>query len=150
MGSRVKSDKPDMDNRERIHEFVDAFYSRMLRDEVLAPIFLDVAAIDLEKHLPLIRAYWEKLLLGGRDYRRHTMNIHRELDARRALQRSDFERWLTLFDTTIDALFAGPYTQRAKQTAGRIATNMHNTLNPEAAVAEIEPVASIQVPLPGR
>ena len=121
--------RPDLDSPERIREFVDAFYGRMLRDPQLAPIFLDVAAIDLDKHLPLIRSYWEKLILGSGDYKRHTMNIHRALHAKRALQPADFERWLHLFHTTVDERFEGSKAERAKQVAAHIAANMNKSLN---------------------
>jgi hypothetical protein len=56
--------KPDLDSPEHIRRFVHAFYAHLLNDEQLAPIFLDVAQIDLQKHLPLICSYWEKLLLA--------------------------------------------------------------------------------------
>lgn len=121
--------KPDLDNPERIREFVEAFYGKLLRDEQLAPIFLDVARIDLDKHLPLIRSYWEKLLLGSADYRRHTMNIHRAVHNKRELNPADFERWLGYFHSTIDELFAGEHAARAKQIASYIATNMQKALN---------------------
>lgn len=133
--------RPDLDSPERVRIFVEAFYDGMLQDAVLGPIFLDTAAIELDKHLPLIRAYWEKLLLGAREYRRHTMNIHRELADKRPLQRSDFERWLTFFVATMDQRFAGPHAERAKMLAGNIATNMYNTLHPETPVDAIHPVA---------
>lgn len=135
--------RPDLDSSQRIREFVDAFYYRMLRDPVLAPIFLDVAAIELEKHLPLIRAYWEKLLLGEKNYRRNTMDIHRRLAARRTLDRRDFERWLGLFHAVLDRRYAGPHADRAKLIAGRIATNMHNALNPASPVERIQPVEPV-------
>lgn len=135
--------RPDLDSSQRIHAFVDAFYAAMLQDPVLAPIFLDVAAIDLEKHLPLIRAYWEKLLLGEKNYQRNTMNIHRQLAAKRPLERSDFERWLGLFHAVLDGRYAGPYAERAKLIARRIATNMHNALNPAGCAAPIQPVMPI-------
>lgn len=135
--------RPDLDSRERIHMFVDAFYRRMLQDPELAPIFLEVAEIDLDRHLPLIRAYWEKLLLGEKGYKRHTMNIHRDLDAERRLRRRDFERWLALFQLTVDSLFAGPHADRAKQTAQRIATNMHAALNPDTPAQDIQPADEI-------
>lgn len=115
---------PDLDSPEHIRAFIEAFYRRLLADPVLGPIFTQVAEIDLERHLPLICAYWEKLLLGGRDYRRHTMDIHRELHARRPLQQRDFERWLHLFETTLDAGFGGPRTEQARRTARQIAANM--------------------------
>ena len=73
--------RPDLDSAEHIAAFVDAFYERVLADPQLAPIFLDTAGVDLAQHLPHIRAYWEKLILGREGYRRHTMNIHRALHA---------------------------------------------------------------------
>ena len=59
-------DKPDLDSRENIERFVDLFYERLLADEQLAPIFVDIAEIDLAVHLPHIKDYWCKLLLGER------------------------------------------------------------------------------------
>lgn len=123
--------KPDLDSPERIRIFVEAFYAKLLRDEQLAPIFLDVANIDLEKHLPLICSYWEKLLLGDSSYRRHTMNIHRAVHSKRPFTAADFERWLEFFQATVDARFAGPRADRAKQTAAYIASNMNKSLNPD-------------------
>jgi hemoglobin len=120
--------QPDLDSPERIREFVNAFYARLLKDEQLAPIFLNVANIDLQNHLPLICSYWEKLLLGGTDYRRHTMNIHRAVHAKRPLRKADFERWLQYFYATIDDNFAGPHAERAKQVAAHIAVSMHRAL----------------------
>lgn len=124
------AEKPDLDSPERIRSFVEAFYARLLRDEQLAPIFLDVANIDLKKHLPLICSYWEKLLLGDSSYRRHTMNIHRVVNSKRPFTAADFDRWLDFFRTTVDESFAGPSAQRAKQTAAHIAANMLKSLNP--------------------
>jgi len=121
-------DKPDLDCREHIDRFVDLFYERLLAHEELSPIFLDVAQIDLAQHLPHIKAYWYKLLLGQKSYQRHTMSIHRELHARRPLRREDFEAWLALFSGTVDANFAGPYAERAKTVAASIAANMAKTL----------------------
>lgn len=116
--------KPDLDKRETIEEFVDRFYRRILSDSRLAPIFLDIAAIDLEVHLPHIKDYWCKLLLGERGYKRHTMNIHRQLHARQPLQADDFQRWLALFNATLDEHYAGEGSERARRVAAAIAANM--------------------------
>jgi hemoglobin len=120
--------KPDLDSRQHIEDFVRRFYARILKDEVLAPIFMDVAAIDLATHLPHIVDYWCKLLLGEQQYQRHTMNIHRRLHARRELARGDFARWLEFFTTTADTHFAGENTERAKRIAASIAGNMERSL----------------------
>jgi hemoglobin len=120
--------KPDLDSRAHIEAFVDAFYARLLADQQLAPIFLDVAAIDLAVHLPHIKDYWCKLLLGEQGYQRHTMNIHRRLHARRPLTAADFERWLGHFHATADEGFSGPNVDRAKRIATSIAANMQVSL----------------------
>jgi hemoglobin len=117
-----------MDSRANIERFVDLFYERMLADEILAPIFVDVAEIDLAVHLPHIKDYWCKLLLREQGYQRHTMNIHRQLHGKRALREEDFERWLAFFVTTVDANFQGPYAERARQVAASIAANMKKSL----------------------
>ena len=120
--------RPDLDSREHIEFFVDRFYERMLADEQLAPIFVDVAQIDLAVHLPHIKDYWCKLLLGDAEYRRHTMNIHRQLHSKRALQAQDFQRWLNFFAATVDDYFVGERAERAKQVAASIAANMQKSL----------------------
>jgi hemoglobin len=121
--------KPDLDCRENIEAFVDQFYQRILADPQLAPIFLDVAEIDLAVHLPHIKNYWCKLLLGEQNYRRHTMNIHRQLHSKRTLHKQDFDRWLATFISTVDDGFAGERTERSKVIAGTIADNMRRGLD---------------------
>lgn len=115
---------PDLDSPERIAEFLQYFYAKLLKDPVLAPIFIDVAKIDITTHLQHIQAYWEKLLLGKDDYHRHTMNIHRQLHGKRALTKADFDRWLDFFVCTVHEHYAGPTAERAVLVAGHIAANM--------------------------
>ena len=119
---------PDLDSRANIERFVDLFYQRMLADEILAPIFVNVAEVDLAVHLPHIKDYWCKLLLGERGYRRHTMNIHRVLHGKRALAPGDFQRWLGFFTATVDDNFSGQGAERAKRIAATIAANMQKGL----------------------
>jgi hemoglobin len=124
----AQAQKPDLDCRKNIERFVDLFYQRLLADEQLAPIFVDVAEIDLTVHLPHIKNYWCKLLLGEKGYQRHTMNIHRQLHGKRPLQKQDFQRWLAFFVATVDEGFAGERAERAKQVATSIAANMEKSL----------------------
>ena len=119
---------PDMDSAAKVERFVDLFYQRLLADKALAPIFLDVAAVDLDVHLPHIKGYWRKLLLGETAYQRHTMNIHRSLHVKQALTPADFERWLSLFTRTVDDHFAGERADRARRVAAAIAANMQKSL----------------------
>jgi hemoglobin len=119
---------PDLDNQQRIDEFVDRFYARLLNDQELAAIFLDVAQVDLQVHLPHIKSYWAKLLLGSSEYQRHTMNIHRQLNDKQLLTAENFSRWLELFQNTVDESWAGPRAERAKRVAATIADNMQVAL----------------------
>lgn len=118
----------DLDSRDNIARFVELFYQRILKDPELAPIFVDVARIDLAIHLPHIVDYWCKLLLGDRVYTRHTMQIHRDLHAHHPLTPADFERWLALFTSTLQSNFTGAKTERAELIATRIACNMQGAL----------------------
>lgn len=120
--------KPDLDCKDNIQRFVELFYARILKDQQLAPIFLDVAEINLDKHLPLISSYWQKLLLGDTAYQRHTMNIHRALHNKQSLTEANFSRWLQLFNTTLDAGFEGPKANRARLLALNIAQNMQRSI----------------------
>ncbi len=121
-------DKPDLDSKKQIKAFIELFYQQILKDDLLAHIFLEVAEIDIPEHLGIIRRYWEKLLLGENDYTRHTMNIHRTLHAKYPLSDIEFDRWLALFTATLEDNFVGEKTERAKKLAQNIAANMENTL----------------------
>lgn len=118
----------DLDNAENIADFIDRFYDKVLNDEILRPIFVDVANIDLSQHLGHIRAYWQKLLLADDAYDRNTMEIHRQLDSRFPLQPEAFSRWLKLFIETAETSFSGPSTDKAIRIATNIAGNMEDRL----------------------
>jgi hemoglobin len=49
--------------------------------------------------------------------------------ARTAFGAVHYERWLDLFDTTLDELFAGPTAEVAKGRARRMASAMRRLLN---------------------
>ncbi|MCK5880343.1 MAG: group III truncated hemoglobin [Sinobacterium sp.] len=118
----------DLDSKENIEEFVSSFYDKVLADKQLAPIFHDVAGIDIKQHLPRICSYWEKLLLGDKAYKRHTMNIHREINAKQRFTNDDFERWLQHFTQTANEEYQGEKTSRAVVIATTIAKNMQLAL----------------------
>ena len=120
--------KSDLDSPEAIELMVECFYSKIESDPRLSRIFFELGKVDLDKHLPHIKRYWEKLLLSNPGYDRHTMNIHRALHEKVNLGPSDFERWLALFMETIDDSFSGPLAKRAKKVASNVAGNMSSSL----------------------
>lgn len=126
---------PDLDTESAIDAFIDRFYARLLCDELLTPVFLDVAHIDLETHLPRIKTYWHKMLLGRRTYRRHMMAVHRRIDQQAPFEAAHYERWLSLFEAVLDETAEGPYALRARLLARRIAGNMRRNLEAGRAAA---------------
>lgn len=125
----VRDGYPDLDTPEHIDRMVALFYERILNDPLLAPVFLEVAKINLDEHLPLIAAYWKKMLLGDPAYRRHMMAKHRAVDSKQRLTGAHHERWLGLFLANLDDHFAGPQTDRARRIAGRVINNLYDQLS---------------------
>jgi hemoglobin len=126
--------KKDIANREDIDRLMNAFYSRALVDEVIGYIFTDVAKLDMEHHLPVIGDFWETLLFQTGEYARHGRNplrVHAELDKKTSLMPGHFERWLLIFNETVDQLFEGPVSDYVKLRAEAIAGNMLRYLGRE-------------------
>lgn len=121
-------DKTDLDTVDNIRLFVDLFYQKIFQDALLAPIFTEVAKINVSEHKQHIYAYWQKLLLADPAYQRNTMEVHRQLNARQRLRPVEYQRWLALFRQTADEGFEGQYTQRAVKIAENIAGNMEDRL----------------------
>lgn len=120
----------DIDNREDIERLISAFYDKMLDDIVLGFIFTDIAKVNLEKHLPIICDFWENVLFNKPVYTRgpEVIGVHIELDKKIRLKKGHFTRWLYLFHTTVDELFEGIISDRAKKRATSIAQLMQKKL----------------------
>jgi hemoglobin len=119
----------DLDDPEAIARLIDAFYARVRVDPTLAPVFTHVAGIDLDRHIPVIRAFWRKMLLGHPDYARNMVARHAAVHTRLPLRARHFDRWLALFTRTVDDHFTGPGAERAKLLARRIAANLERNLD---------------------
>jgi len=122
----------DITTRADIERLVDTFYERVRADEILAPIFDDVAHTDWERHLPKMYDFWETVLFGAPAYRGQPIGIHVELATRVALGQREFGRWLALFADTVDAAFLGPQADETKRRAHRIANVMQHHIRKAA------------------
>lgn len=118
----------DIESPQDVAQMVEAFYQRVYQDEVLRPMFAEVASVDLRQHLPKMNSFWNTVLFGERSYRGNPMEVHRLLDAKKPLNECHFIRWLSLFRLTVDELFQGPNAERAKAAAQRINTNIEFNL----------------------
>jgi hemoglobin len=143
------SPRADIATREDCERLVRAFYTRALADPVIGFIFVDVAHLDLDAHVPRITAFWETILLGARSYGGGAFRPHAVLNTRVRLRRGHFERWLWLWSTTVDELFAGPRAELAKAHAVRVATAFHARLEglPVDAVDDVTAAPSDSQPV---
>ena len=118
----------DIETRSDCERLVRAFYGRALVDPVIGWIFVDVAQLDVEAHVPQIASFWETILLGARSYGGGAFRPHAALHARVRLRAGHFERWLWLWRTTVDDLFEGERAELAKSHASRVAQAFHARL----------------------
>lgn len=116
--------KRDIENIADITLIISNFYKLAMIDELIGYIFTDIAKIDLTHHIPKIANFWEGVLLNGNNYRGNPMLRHIELNEKTALQPEHFERWLQLWNNTIDANFEGENADLAKYRADLIAQTM--------------------------
>lgn len=101
---------------------IDTFYVKVQSDELLGPVFNDVAQVDWPRHLPVMYAFWEFLLLGQSDgYRGNPIQKHFDLHQKHRLKAEYFDRWVEIFQATVDELFTGPKAEDAKFRAFAIA-----------------------------
>jgi hemoglobin len=110
------------------------FYESALADEVIGYIFTDVAKLDLEVHLPIIGDFWESLLFGTGAYQSHGRNpliIHRALHLKERLTPAHFDRWLRIFELSVDQQFSGERAEMIKKRANSIAAQFQRFLDPD-------------------
>jgi hemoglobin len=124
----MTAERPDIHDRADCERLVRAFYGRALTDPVIGFIFVDVARLDLEAHVPRIASFWETILLGAQTYGGGAFRPHAVLNTKVRLRAGHFERWLWLWRTTVDELFAGERAELAKSHAERVARAFHARL----------------------
>lgn len=121
--------KPDIADRDDVWTLIDAFYTRAFADEMLGPVFVEIAKMDLAAHMPVMCDFWETVLFNKRLYRGNAFQPHAVLDAKVTLDDAMFDRWLTLWGVTVDERFSGPIADRAKLQASRIAKSIRHRLS---------------------
>ena len=102
-----------------IETLVRAFYARVRRDPLLAPIFESRIA-EWEPHLGNMFAFWSSLTLQTGRYHGQPMAKHMPLlvDARH------FDRWLALFEETARDVCPPAAAERFIERARRVAESL--------------------------
>ena len=111
----------DLDTPEEIAEMVRRFYADVAMDDLLGPMFNDVARVDWGDHLPKLTAFWCRALLGMPGYSGNPFRAHATVHGKRAFTPAHFERWLSLFHETLELGWKGPCADRAGELAENVA-----------------------------
>lgn len=110
--------RKDIENIEDIKVLVDSFYEKVNQDELLSPVFNIIAKVKWETHLPRMYQFWEGLLLDKSEYRGQPFDKHALHSDH--IHAQHFDRWLKLFEETINEHFEGEKAQLAKTRASSI------------------------------
>ena len=121
----MKPVQPDISGDDSIKVLVDSFYRKVNTDDLLAPVFNDVARVEWEKHLPLLYQFWSTLLFHTNTYKGRPWPKHALLP----VSAEHFARWVLLFKETVDENFSGPKADDAKNMAASIANTFQIRLH---------------------
>ena len=116
--------KQDILNRKDIEQLINAFYDKVKEDELISYFFKDVVAVNWQKHLPVMYDFWENVVFHTGSYEGNPMLIHQNLNKISAMKMEHFQRWILLFNHTVDELYEGQNAENIKQRAMSIATVM--------------------------
>jgi hemoglobin len=109
--------KRDIVAIEDIKLMVDSFYGKIQEDAILSFIFNDRIRDRWSEHLEKMYKFWQTVLLDEHTYFGAPFPPHATLD----INHTHYERWVQLFNETIDHLFIGDKAQEAKWRGQKMA-----------------------------
>lgn len=112
--------RPVLANRHGVDQLVTTFYRRVAMDDLLGPIFNDVAAVDWSVHVPKLIDYWCRVLLREPGYDGAILGPHQRVNEMESFTHEMFDRWFELFTDTVEADWSGPLADQAVVHAERI------------------------------
>lgn len=101
-----------------LRKLVTHFYAAVREDADLGPIFAArIRDEDWPEHLDTMTRFWSSVMLAMPVYHGNPLGAHIGLP----LERKHFTRWLALWRTCVDELYAGPRAKDIVARATRIA-----------------------------
>ncbi len=113
-----------MVNEADIRRLVDSFYGRVRKDVVLGPIFTRHVA-DWSAHMPKMYDFWSTVVLRTGRYSGRPIDVHRKLPE---ISLANFERWIGLWESTVDDVIGAPNREMFTMPARRMAASMAASL----------------------
>ncbi len=96
---------------------VDEFYAKIRIDQLLGGIFNGAIKDRWPEHLEKMYRFWQTVLLEAHTYKGSPFVPHAGL----SVEQLHFDRWLSLFNETVDSHFSGEKAERAKWQGARMA-----------------------------
>ncbi len=114
----------DICTNDDIKCLVDTFYARVREDKEIGAVFESFIHNWDEHHIKLYK-FWRTVILKQAAYRAKPVQMHFKM----GLKRSDFDRWLSIWKETVDALFEGKNAETAKYRGGKMADAFLEIIN---------------------
>lgn len=125
MTTAILPDRADDISEELLGRLVHAFYGRVRADPVLGPIFEARVGHRWDAHLSAMIDFWSSVALMSGRYSGKPHVAHQPL----GLAPEHFERWLDLFEATVDDVCQGRAAAFFVDRAHRIADSLQIGLN---------------------
>jgi hemoglobin len=120
----VMEQRSDIQNRADIEKLINSFYEKVRSDEVIGFFFSEIVPVNWPAHLPRMYDFWESIAFGTASYKGEPMTVHMNLNRMHEMSAEHFNRWITLFRSTVDEHFSGPKADEIKKRAESIAMIM--------------------------
>jgi hemoglobin len=143
-GAALPPPTGDLDTPDDIAEMVRRFYADVAQDDLLGPMFEDVAQVDWAEHLPKLTAFWCRAVFGIQGYSGNPFRAHRDIHVQVPFTAAHFERWLELFHDTVDCGWVGPNAERVKALAVNVARVHSDQLIGTPVMWSPAPVAQVR------
>jgi len=115
---------------ENIEKFVINFYTKILKDDIVGPFFIDILGDDMnnkkwQEHIETLCDFWASVTLGHRSYVGSPFAPHRQIQG---LEKETFYRWLEIFFETLDEIYEQDISLKFKETGSIMAQNFMRNL----------------------
>ena len=116
--------KKDIQDLNDIKLLVDTFYGKVRENPMLKDIFNTIIQDRWPEHLAKMYNFWQTVLLEEHTYYGSPFVPHAKLP----VDLEHFEKWLLLFNSTVDDLFEGEKAEKAKWQGQRMAEMFHSKI----------------------
>lgn len=127
-GPDPDASRPDLDSVEAVEVLVRDFYRDAAMDELLGPVF-EAADVNWDAHVATLIDFWSWQLLGIPGYTGNPLRAHEPAHRETPFTLAHHQRWIELFEDTVDARFEGPgaavAVQRARKMNHALARLLH-------------------------